>query len=84
MGKVGGTDIYLKVNTGTEGSPVWTKVGGQKDAGFDRGLGSMDVTDKDSQSWEEHLPANRNWSLSCEQFLIEDDAGILVPQGFSG
>ncbi len=77
MGKVKGTDVYLKVNTGTEGSPVWTKVGGQKDATFDRGSGTIDVTDKDSQGWEENLPGNRNWSISFESFIIEDDAGFL-------
>lgn len=77
MGKVKGIDIYLKVNTGTVASPVWTKVGGQKDATFDRGLGTMDTTDKDSGGDEEHLPANRNWSISCDAFLIEDNAGFL-------
>ena len=77
MGKVKGIDIYLKVNTGTEVSPVWTKVGGQTGADFPRGLATMDVTDKDSGGDEEHLPANRNWSVSFDAFLIEDDAGFL-------
>lgn len=77
MGKIKGVDVYLKVNTGTEGSPVWTKVGGQKDATFDRGAGTIDVTDKDSGGWEEHLIGNRNWSISFDAFLIEDDAGFL-------
>lgn len=77
MGKVKGIDIYLKVNTGTEVSPVWTKVGGQTGADFPRGLGTMDVTDKDSGGDEEHLPGNRNWAVSFDAFLIEDDAGFL-------
>jgi len=77
MTKVKGTDVYLKVNTGTEVSPVWTKVGGQKDATFDRGLGTMDVTDKDSAGDEEHLPSNRTWGISFDAFLIEDNAGWL-------
>lgn len=77
MAKVKGTDIYLKVNTGTEASPVWTKVGGQKDATFDRGTATMDVTDKDSGGDEEHLPGVRNWSVGFDAFLIEDNAGFL-------
>lgn len=77
MGKVKGNDVYLKVNTGTEGSPVWTKVGGQKDASFERGAETIDITDKDSQGWEENLPGLRNWSISFDSFLIEDDAGFL-------
>lgn len=77
MGKVKGLDIYLKVNTGTEGAPTWTKVGGQKDATFDRGAAVIDVTDKDSAGNEEHLPGVRNWSVSFDAFLIEDNAGFL-------
>lgn len=81
MAKIKGTDVYLKVNTGTEGSPVWTKVGGQKDATFDRGTSTIDVTDKDSSGWEENLPGTRNWSISFDAFLIEDDAGFLEIEG---
>jgi len=77
MAKVKGIDIYLKVNTGTVGSPVWTKVGGQKDATFDRGSATIDTTDKDSAGDEEHLPGVRNWGVSFDAFLIEDDAGFL-------
>lgn len=77
MPKVKGNDVYLKVNTGTEGAPVWTKVGGQKDATFDRGAGTIDVTDKDSQGWEENLSGLRNWGISFDAFIIEDDAGFL-------
>jgi len=71
--KVKGTDIYLKVNAGTEGAPNYQKVGGQKDASFDRGLSTVDVTDKDSGGVEEHLTGFTNWSIGFEAFLIEDD-----------
>jgi TP901-1 family phage major tail protein len=77
MAKVKGLDIYLKVNTGTEASPVWTKVGGQTGATFDRGAAVIDITDKDSGGDEEHLPGVRNWSVSFDAFLIEDNAGFL-------
>lgn len=77
MAKVKGLNIYLKVNTGTVGSPTWTKVGGQKDATFDRGHATIDTTDKDSGGDEEHLVSTRNWSISFDAFLIEDNAGFL-------
>ena len=77
MAKVKGLNIYLKVNTGTVGSPSWTKVGGQKDATFDRGAGTIDTTDKDSGGDEEHLASTRNWGFSFDAFLIEDNAGFL-------
>ncbi len=76
MAKVKGLAIFLKVNTGTVAIPVWTKVGGQSDATLDRGVSTMDVTDKDSTD-EEHLIGIGNWGISFSAFLIEDDAGFL-------
>lgn len=70
--KVKGTDVYVEVWTGT-----WTKVGGQKDATIDRGTSSIDVTDKDSAGWEEFLAGNKNWAISFDAFLIENDDGFL-------
>ena len=83
MGKVRGIDIYVEVNTGTFGSPVWTKVGGQKDASITMGLDEIDVTDKDSAGWPENLPGNRNVEIEFDAFLIEDNAGYLeMKKGF--
>lgn len=73
MGKVKGLDIYLMVNAGTPTVPNYQKVGGQKDATFDRGLSTIDTTDKDSEGHETHLVGIRNWSISFEAFLIEND-----------
>jgi len=75
MAKVKGTDIYVEVNTGTEQSPVWTKVGGQSEATLTLSAGTIDVTDKDSQGWEEALLGNRSAELEFDAFLIEDDDG---------
>jgi predicted secreted protein len=83
MGKVKGIDIYVKVNTGTEESPVWTKVGGQKGASITFNLADVDVTDKDSNGWEENLPGNRSVEVEFDAFLIESDAGFVeMKKGF--
>jgi len=83
MAKVKGEDIYVNINTGTYGSPVWTKVGGQKDASITFGLGDIDVTDKDSGGWEESLFGNRKVEIEFDAFLIEDDAGFTeMKKGF--
>ncbi len=71
MGKVKGLDIYLKVNTAVWPATNYQKVGGQKDASFDRGLSTIDVTDKDSAGNEEHLVGIANWSITFDAFLIE-------------
>jgi predicted secreted protein len=77
MAKTRGNEVYLKVNTGTHASPVWTKIGGQKDAAPDFDRDKIEVTDKDSGGWREYLSSNRGFALSCDCFYIEDDAGIL-------
>ena len=77
MAKVKGKDIYIEVNTGTVGAPVWTKVGGQKSCTIDRGTAAIDVSDKDSNEWEESLAGYKNWSIPFDAFLIEDDAAYL-------
>ena len=72
LDKTKGTDVYLWVEKAAGG---WEKVGGQKDATFDRGVGTMDITSKDSAGDEEHIVGNRNWSFSFDALLIEDDPG---------
>jgi len=73
--KTKGTDVYLMVDVGSE---AWRKVGGQKDATFDRGVGTMDITNKNSAGDEEHLIGNKNWGISFDALLIEDDEGWLA------
>jgi len=77
MAKIKGENIFVKVNTGTVGSPVWTKVGGQKDASMSRSLEEIDVTDKDSSGWKEYLTGSRGVEIEFDGFLIEDNAGFL-------
>jgi predicted secreted protein len=84
--KVRGIDIYVCVNTGTHASPVWTKVGGQKDATRNMNRTKIDVTDKDSGGWEQSIAGNRSLDIDFDAFLIEDDAGMLALEagGFWG
>ncbi len=72
MGKVKGQLIYVEVWTG-----AWTKIGYQKDCTIDRGTSPIDVTNKDSGGWEESLAGYKNWGITFDAFLVEDDAGLL-------
>ncbi|MBA7705980.1 hypothetical protein ES703_114822 [subsurface metagenome] len=78
MAKFKGAAIFVSINTGTEASPTWTPIGGQREATFDRGKGTIDVTDKDSGGDEEHLPDDKNWSISFGAFLIEGNTGLVA------
>ena len=77
MAEVIGIDVYVEVNTGTEASPVWTKVGGQRGATLTLNVDTAEITDKDSQGWREYLPTLKSWTLEFENFYIDDDAGVL-------
>lgn len=72
--KVKGEVVFLSIWTG-----AWTQVGGQKDITLDRGAGNMEVTNKNSDGWEEFLVGFKNWSCSFDAFLIENavDPGFL-------
>ncbi|MBA7465165.1 hypothetical protein ES707_00327 [subsurface metagenome] len=76
--KFKGATIYVNINTGTVESPTWTPIGGQREATFDRGKGTIDTTDKDSGGNEEHLPDDKNWSISFGAFLIEGNPGFVA------
>ena len=78
LAKFKGAAVFVYINTGTEPSPVWTKVGGQREATFDRGSAVIDTTDKDSAGDEEHLVGDRNWGISFGAFLVEDNPGWLA------
>lgn len=75
MAKIKGKDIYVEVNTGTEQSPVWTKVGGATDATIDMSAEGIDVTDKDSEGWAESLIGIKSGEISSEHFMLDSDAG---------
>jgi TP901-1 family phage major tail protein len=47
-----GTDVLLKVNTGTEAVPVWTTVAAQRDASISESNDTIDFSSKDNREWE--------------------------------
>jgi len=57
MAGVSGVTFLIQVNTGTETSPTWTAVGGQRGATLNRSVDEADVTSKDSLGWHEGLPS---------------------------
>ncbi len=68
-----GTDVLLYVNTGTVEAPVYTVVGGQRDAEYGRETDEIDASSKDSAA-NRVLPGRVKASLSCEALYIPSDA----------
>lgn len=71
-----GTDVLIFVNTGTSETPVWSKVGGQRDASIDRSTATVDMNSKDSGGWETSEPGRNSWSISCDALYAPSDAGV--------
>jgi hypothetical protein len=72
--KILARDVVAELNTGTDGVPVWTPVGGLTSLTFDSDVSETDDTDFDSDGWAEHKIAQRGRSVSLEGFYKEDPA----------
>jgi TP901-1 family phage major tail protein len=75
-----GIDILVKVNTGSEASPVWTTVGGQRGLTLNRSADTLDNTSKTDDltlaGWKSQLSGLREWSIDCDGLLVDGDAAL--------
>lgn len=76
MGKVLGIDILVKINTGTEGAPVWTAIGAQQDATLNRSAGVITVSTKEATGWVENIAGLKEWSIDCDALLLDSDSAF--------
>lgn len=76
MAVVRGVDILIYVDTGTEGAPTWTLVGGQRNATLHEETESIDVTAKDTAGGAKDFEyGDYTWTISCDGVYIKDDTG---------
>lgn len=73
-----GVDILIMVDTGTEGSPQWTPVGGQRGATLSESVETIDVTHKASGGHKEYEYGDDEWTISCDGVYIKDDAAYVA------
>lgn len=78
MSGVSGVAFLVRVNTGTEGSPVWTVVGGQRNATLNRSNSPIDTGSKDTAGWPSLIPGEREWSIDFDGLIIEGNAGYAL------
>lgn len=74
---VRGVDVLIYVNTGTDTAPVWTVVGGQRNATLSEEAETIDVTTKNSAA-QEFEYGQYNWKISCDGVYIKDDAAYVA------
>ena len=74
---INGDSILLTVNTGTEGSPVYTTVGASRSFSFTRTLDTIDVTHKGSTGKnKEYLAGSKGGTITVSSLYVESEAGI--------
>lgn len=73
-----GISFLVRVNTGTEGSPVWTVVGGQRGGTLNRSATPVNLGSKDTAGWPALVPGEREWSIDFDGLVIEGNAGYTL------
>lgn len=72
-----GKDILIYLATsGTEESPVWTVLGGQRSGDLTQSADEIDASTKTSGGWGSHIQGLKTWSLDMELVYIKEDVGI--------
>lgn len=72
-----GVDLALYANTGTDVSPTWTFVGGQRGATLHEAVDTIDVSAKkaDGTAHREYEYGFDSWTVSADGVYISTDAG---------
>ena len=78
------TDLIIngtKLNVYVGGSSTTgTKIGYSTSCTLSINNNLRDITNKDSGGWRQQLEAQRDWEISCENFLIFTDGGSITEE----
>ena len=73
-----GKDTLLSINIGTDSTPAWTVIGGQRNTPLTRKANTLDASHKTSGGWESKVPGLKSWSISYSGLHIATDDGLKV------
>ena len=68
-----GIDFLIYINTGTEDSPTWTKVAGQRGGTFNLSSDEIDLSSKDNYGFSDRDYGTQEWSIDGDGVFIEGD-----------
>ena len=72
-----GKNVLLYIATdGTEQSPTWTLIGGQRSGDLNQEGDEIDASHKTSGGWKVTLQGLKSWSIDLESVYIMSDAGV--------
>ena len=76
-----GKSVLLYIATdGTEQSPTWTLIGGQRSGDLNQEGDEIDASHKTSGGWKVTLQGLKSWSIDLESVYIMSDAGVSALQ----
>jgi TP901-1 family phage major tail protein len=76
MPEIAGKDLLIYANTGTEATPVWTKVGAQRGFTLEETADNFETTSKDSGKNREYEYSYNSSTVSLNGVYIPSDAGL--------
>lgn len=69
-----GVDFLIMINTGTEESPTYTKIGGQRGGTLNMETDTIDLTSKDNYGWSFEDYGIASWNIEGDGIFVENDA----------
>jgi len=70
---VDGVDFLISVNVGTDDTPEYKVLGGQRSATFKRQADEIDASSKTSEGWKDTIPGLRSWGIDADALVLEGD-----------
>ncbi len=76
-----GKNVLLYIATdGTQSSPTWTLIGGQRGDDLTQEGEEIDASHKTSGGWKVKLQGLKEWSIDLESVFIMNDTGVAALQ----
>jgi TP901-1 family phage major tail protein len=73
---VKGIEVLIKVNTGTDETPVYTELGNQQDLTLKMTGEKIDTSSKSNSGWNTYLVGNRDWGIEGGAIVDTDDTAL--------
>lgn len=68
-----GKNYFIELNMGTEETPKWERIGGQRDSTLSQKADSIDATSKDGDGWKTTLQGLKEWSVELSSIIKTND-----------
>ena len=76
MEKVIGLKVLIEANTGTDESPDYTVVAGQRDASINLTGDAIDTSSKDGDGWKTSQTGLLGWDADFDGVIVDTNAGL--------